>query len=155
MKPRGKSQLGLFGRTIRSAVDKALALRSQLRSIPIRDIGDVEAMAALDAQSRSELALPELIADALVGIVLADDRAVRITALATMADEAAGGDADARARLLRQARADLANDAPDGMARHPFHWPLAFPEVFCEAIVGSTPSSAIRHSWEVDWSGDD
>jgi hypothetical protein len=62
-----------------------------------------------------------------------------------MADEAAGGDADARARLLRQARADLANDAPDGMARHPFHWPLEFPEVFLrgncgfDAFVGNPP----------------
>lgn len=145
MKPKGKAQLRLFGRTIRSAVDKALALRSQLRSIPIRDIGDVEAMAALDAQSRTELALPELIADALVGIVLANDRAVRITALATIADEAAGGDADVQTRLLRQATADLVIDTPDGGARHPFHWPIEFPEVFVredrgfDAIVGNPP----------------
>lgn len=145
MKPKGKAQLRLFGRTIRSAVDKALALRSQLRSIPIRDIGDVEAMAALDAQSRHELALPELIADALVGIVLADDRAVRITALATMADEAAGGDANAQARLLRQAMADLASDTSDGAPRRPLHWPLEYPEVFLrnnggfDAFVGNPP----------------
>ncbi|MFT5429348.1 Eco57I restriction-modification methylase domain-containing protein [uncultured Bradyrhizobium sp.] len=145
MKPTGKAQLRLFGRTIRSAVDKALALRSQLRSIPIRDIGDVEAMAALDAQSRNELALPELIADALVGIVLADDRAVRITALATVADEASGGDADARTRLLRQSWADLASDTSDGVTRRPLHWPLEFPEVFLrdnggfDAFVGNPP----------------
>lgn len=145
MKPKGKAQLRLFGRTIRSAVDKALTLRSQLRSIPIRDIGDVEAMAALDAQSRSELALPELIADALIGIVLTDDRSVRITTLATMADEAAGGDANARIRLLRQATADLANDAPCRVARRPLHWPLEFPEVFLgdesgfDAIIGNPP----------------
>jgi hypothetical protein len=145
MKPKGKAQLRLFGRTIRSAIDKALALRSQLRSIPIRDIGDVEAMAALDAQSRSELALPELIADALIGIVLTDDRSVRITTLATMADEAAGGDANARIRLLRQATADLANDAPGRVARRPLHWPLEFPEVFLgdesgfDAIIGNPP----------------
>lgn len=145
MKPKGKAQLRLFGRTIRSAVDKALALRTQLRLIPIRDIGDVEAMAALDARSRNELALPELIADALVGIALADNRAVRVTALATMADEAAGSDVNARTRLLRQAKVDLALDAPDGMSRHPFHWPLEFPEVFLrenggfDAFVGNPP----------------
>lgn len=145
MKPKGKGQLRLFGRTIRSAVDKALALRSQLRSIPIRDIGDVEAMAALDAQSRGELALPELIADALVGIVLADERAVRITALASMADGAAGGDQSAETHLRLQAKADLVNDTPEGTARHPFHWPLEFPEVFAredsgfDAIVGNPP----------------
>lgn len=149
LKPKGKAQLRLFGRTIRSAVDKALALRSQLRSIPIRDIGDVEAMAALDAQSRSELALPELIADALVGIVLAEDRAgereTRITTLATAADEAARGDVNTRDRLLGQALSDLALDAPDGVSRHPFHWPLAFPEVFARdnggfnALIGNPP----------------
>lgn len=145
IKPKGKAQLRLFGRTIRSAVDKALALRSQLRTIPIRDIGDVEAMAALDAQSRSELALPELIADALVGIVLAGERAVSITGLATMADEAAGGDIDVRTRLLQQTTANLLHDAPDGLVRRPFHWPLEFPEVFSrnasgfDAIVGNPP----------------
>ena len=134
MKPKGKAQLRLFGRTIRSAVDKALALRSQLRSIPIREIGDVEAMAALDAQSRAELALPDLIADALVGTVLsaesAGERAVQITALATVADEAAGGDANAQAHLLRRVKADLSSDTPDGALRQPFHWPLEFPEAF-------------------------
>lgn len=145
MKPKGKAQLRLFGRTIRSAVDKALALRTQLRSITIRDIGDVEAMAALDAQSRSELALPELIADALVGIMLTDDCAVRITTLATMADEAAGGDADARGYLLRQAKADFMNEASDDVPRQPFHWPLEFPEVFeyekqgFDAFFGNPP----------------
>lgn len=149
MNPKGTAQLRLFGRTIRSAVDKALALRSQLRSIPIRDIGDVEAMAALDAQSRSELALPELIADALIGIFLAEDhageRAARITALAAVADEAAGGDADAQNRLLRKALSDLALDAPDGASRHPLHWPLEFPEVFAranggfDAFIGNPP----------------
>jgi hypothetical protein len=145
MSPKGKAQLRLFGGAIRSAVDKALALRSQLRSIPIRDISDVDAMAALDAQSRSELALPELIADGLVGIVLADDRAVRITALATMADEAAGGDADAQTRLLRQGNVDLASDTSDGVPRRPLHWPLEFPEVFArevcgfDAIIGNPP----------------
>ncbi len=145
IKPKGKAQLRLFGRKIRSAVDKALALRSQLRAIPIRDISDVEAMAALDAQSRSELALPELIADALIGIVLTDDRSVRITTLATTADEAAGGDANARIRLLRQATADLANDEPNRDARRPLHWPLEFPEVFIsneggfDAIIGNPP----------------
>ncbi|QQM29622.1 hypothetical protein JET14_15095 [Martelella lutilitoris] len=145
MKPKGNAQLRLFGRTIRSAVDKALALRSQLRSIPIRDIGDVEAMAALDAQSRNELALPELIADALVGIVLAGERAVNITALATIADEAAGGDANAQARLLRQAMADFAGDTSDGAPRRPLHWPLEYPEVFLrnnggfDAFVGNPP----------------
>lgn len=154
MKPKGKAQLRLFGRTIRSVVDKVLAFRSQLRSIPIRDIGDVEAVAALDAQSRNELDLPELIANALVGVFLSENRAgervVRTTALATIADDVASGDINARPRLLKQAKADLAHDAPDGMARRCFHWPLEYPEVFLrdnggfDAFVGNPPFSGGR-----------
>ncbi|MCK8786585.1 hypothetical protein M0638_19605 [Roseomonas sp. NAR14] len=149
LNPTGNAQLRLFGRTIRSAVDKALELRSQLRSIPIRDMGDVEAMAALDAKSRNELALPELIADALVGIALTEDRAsertARINTLAAIADGAARGNADARGRLVRDAASDLTSDAPDGAARRPLHWPLEFPEVFLrnnggfDAFVGNPP----------------
>ena len=73
MNPKDDAQLRLFGRTIRSAVEKALELRARLRETPIRDIRDVEAMAALDTQSRGELALPTSIADAFVGIVLAEE----------------------------------------------------------------------------------
>jgi hypothetical protein len=149
MNPKGKAQLRLFGRTIQSAVDKALELRARLRAIPIRDIHDVEAMAALDAQSRGELALPALIADAFVGIVLAEERAgertARIETLAAFADAAASGDTPVKDRLLRDASVDLAKDAPDGAARRPYHWPLEFPEVFLranggfDAIVGNPP----------------
>jgi hypothetical protein len=149
MNPKGKAQLRLFGRTIQSAVDKALELRARLRAIPIRDIHDVEAMAALDAQSRGELALPRRIADAFVGIVLAEERAgdrtARIETLAAFADAAASGDTPVKDRLLRDASVDLAKDAPDGAARRPYHWPLEFPEVFLrenggfDAFVGNPP----------------
>ena len=145
MRPAGNAQLRLFGQTIQFAVDQALELRSRLRSIPIRDIGDVEAMAVLDAQSRNELALTELIADALVGVVLTGERAVSITALATIADEAAGGGTDAQNRLRDQAMTDLMNATSDGSPLRPFHWPLEFPEVFVrniggfDAILGNPP----------------
>lgn len=149
MNPKGKAQLRLFGRTIRSAVDKALELRLRLREIPIRDIHDVEAMAALDARSRGELELPTRIADAFVGIVLAEERAgertARIETLAALSDAAASGDTPAKDKLLRDAKSDLARDTPNGAARRPFHWPLDFPEVFIradsgfDAIVGNPP----------------
>jgi hypothetical protein len=149
MSPKGKTQLRLFGRTIRSAVDKALELRARLREILIRDIRDVEAMVALDEQSRGELALPTLIADAFVGIILAEERlgerTARIETLAAFADAAANGDTSAKGRLLHDAINDLAKDAPDGAVRRPFHWPLQFPEVFLRenggfnAFVGNPP----------------
>ena len=149
MNPKGKAQMRLFGRTIRSAVDKALELRARLREIPIRDMKDVEAMAALDSQSRGELALPTLIADAFVGIVFAEEhageRTARVETLAAFADAAANGDTPAKGRLLDDALNDLAKDAPDGAARRPFHWPLEFPEVLVrnnggfDAAVGNPP----------------
>ena len=149
MNPKGKPQLRLFGRTIQSAVDKAIDIRARLREISIRDIRDVEAMAALDAQSRSELALPTLIADAFVGIILAEhragDRTARIETLAALADAATRGDTQAEETLLRAASTDLAKDSPDALSRKPFHWPLSFPEVFTErvggfdAVVGNPP----------------
>lgn len=149
MNPKGSKQRRLFGNSIRSSVDQAIALRARLREIPIRDIHDVEAMAALDKESRAALKLPERIADALVGVVFAEDkvgtRRTRLENLAALADKAAGGDQEALENLQREARRDLTKDSPNGLPRHPFHWPLEFPEVFerenpgFNAIVGNPP----------------
>jgi hypothetical protein len=149
MNPKGKAQLRLFGRTIRSAVDKALELRARLREIPIRDIHDVESMAALDEQSRGELALPTLIADAFIGIILAETRAgersVRIEAMAAASDATTSGNVSEHRIIQLDASSDLAKDSPGGMAPKPFHWPLEFPEVFSaekagfSAIMGNPP----------------
>lgn len=149
MAPKGSKQLRLFGRSIEAAVEKAIELRTRLRSIPIRDIGDVDAMAALDAESRRALLLPQAVADAFVGIILAEaratERADRLQALEALADAAANGTDAAVDRLRRDAMTDLCIDAPDGLARDPFHWPLEFPEVFgserggFDAFVGNPP----------------
>jgi hypothetical protein len=154
MTPKGSKQLRLFGRSIRDAVQKAIELRMRLRSIPIRDIGDVEAMAALDAESCKELLLPHVVADAFIGIIIAEPRATeradRLQALEALADAAANGSAPAVDRLHRDAHADLRIDAPDGLSRTPFHWPLEFPEVFAKesdgfhAIIGNPPFSGGR-----------
>lgn len=149
MAPKGSKQLRLFGRSIQAAVEKAIELRTRLRSIPIRDIGDVDAMAALDAESRQALLLPQAVADAFVGIILAEaratERADRLQALEALADAAANGTEAAVDRLRRDAMTDLRIDAPDGLARDPFHWPLQFPEVFgdqrngFDAFIGNPP----------------
>ena len=149
MAPKGSKQLRLFGRSIQAAVEKAIELRTRLRSIPIRDIGDVDAMAALDAESRRALLLPQAVADAFIGIILAEarttERADRLQALEALADAAANGSEAAMDRLRLEATTDLRVDAPDGLARDPFHWPLEFPEVFSvrklgfSAIIGNPP----------------
>lgn len=149
MAPKGSKQLRLFGRSIQTAVEKAVELRMRLRSIPIRDIGDVDAMAALDSDTRRVLLLPQAVADTFLGIILSESRATesvhRLQALEAMADAAANGTDAAMDRLRRDAMADLRIDAPDSQARDPFHWPLEFPEVFqnanpgFDAIIGNPP----------------
>ena len=152
MKPSRSGQLRLFGRSIRKAVEEAIELRYRLRKHPIRDIEDVKAMTRLDLASRRVLELPKLIADAFVGCVLAEkrvaDRNAGIETIAALADAAAGSarsDFKATEAILSIALRDLAKDEPRGHPRHPFHWPLEFPEVFgreCsgfDAFVGNPP----------------
>jgi hypothetical protein len=149
MNPKGKAQLRLFGRTIRSAVDKALELRAQLRSIPIRDIRDVETMAALDAQSRSELSTPETIANAFIGQIYSASRQTAVSSALTMlaetADRALSGDKDALQTILNDSNKYLAINVPASQSKNPLHWPLNFPEVFVrenpgfDALIGNPP----------------
>lgn len=149
MAPKGSKQLRLFGRSIHTTVEKAIALRMQLRSIPIRDIRDVDAMAALDADSRKALLLPQAVADAFVGIILAEQRATdsghRLQALEVLADAATNGTDAAMDRLRRDTLVDLRIESSDGLTHDPFHWPLEFPEVFqkvnsgFDAIIGNPP----------------
>ena len=156
MNPKGKAQLRLFGRTIRSAVDKALELRARLREIPIRDIHDVEAMAALDTQSRQEIELPTLIADALVGLHLGEDNSqtidLKIRMLAAQAESAVDGSAEAKATINAQSQHMLKEQGDQEIRHPPFHWPLEFPEVFVEGsrgfdcIIGNPPWGAVI--WE-------
>ena len=149
MKPAAGDQLRLFGRAVRKAVDNALTLRMQLRAIPIHDIHDVEAMAALDAKSTAELATSELIADAFIGVVVAaegsQDLEKRLAVLSITAGRATDGAVDANGALETQAQADLTSDFVGEQRGRPFHWPLEFPEVFVrpnggfDAFVGNPP----------------
>lgn len=151
MTPTGKGQQRLFGQNIERAVREAIELRQKLRAMPIRDIHDVEAMARLDADARRKLEVPERIADALIGEVLASggnanalDNATAF--LAIQAGQSVDGDTDAIALIVQRAVTALATDTPaDKRGRKPFNWPLEFPEVFLsenegfDAIVGNPP----------------
>ena len=79
MRPEGMSAGGgtgkqLFAQGIEDAVKEALALREEIRNRPVRDIRDVEVMAHLNEQANTSLAMPELIADALIGEALVSYR---------------------------------------------------------------------------------
>jgi hypothetical protein len=151
MNPSGQGQMRLFGQTIERAVREAVELRQRLRETPIRDIRDVEVMAHLDADARQRLEVPELIADAFIGEVLASGGNVSavegvVSMLTIQADRAAGGDRNALDTIARRARETLSVGLPAGKpVRRPFHWPLEFPEVFArassgfDALVGNPP----------------
>lgn len=142
MTPTGKGQQRLFGQNIERAVHEAIELRQRLRQMPIRDIRDVEAMARLDADARQKLEVPEHIADALVGEVVASGGNVTalgmaLASLAIKAGQVIDGDLDVLASLRRRSIATLSTELPtEKPVRKPFHWPLEFPEVFQRDFQG-------------------
>lgn len=149
--PTGKGQQRLFGQNIQRAVREAIELRQRLREIPIRDIRDVEAMARLDANARQKLEIPARIADALTACFFSAQGSrttadALISDLAIVAGRAVESDLAAGDALADQADTAFCIDLPSGKrSRHPFHWPLEFPEVFAESnpgfdgIVGNPP----------------
>jgi len=146
--PKATRQGRLFGKAIEKAVVEAVELRRKLREIPIRDIRDVEAMAALDTDARKKLKAAELLADAFIGVIFAADGGdveTRIVALAADAERVVKGEERAMDTLARCATKDFAKDSPSSGTRRPFHWPLEFPDVFrgtspgFDAIVGNPP----------------
>lgn len=147
MTPGKGSTKKLFASKIDQAVEKAIALRSDLRTRPIHDISDVEEMAGLDRQARQILELPELIADAFIGGALAvSGKDAGTTALSIEAGAAIEGNEGTVKAIKRRALEKLSIDLPAGRpVRRPFHWPLEFPEVFnrpsggFDAIVGNPP----------------
>ena len=144
---RAGSGRKLFAQAIDQAADVAVELRKRLRQRVILDIHDVEAMAELDKEARRKLELPELIADALVGEVLAaGGKEVDTAALSIEVGQAIEGNNEAIDALRRKARTRLSTDLPSGKAlRHPMHWPLEFPEVFVrdnagfDSMIGNPP----------------
>lgn len=151
MNPTGQGQLRLFGQNIERAVREAIELRQRLREMPIRDIRDVEMMAHLDADARRRLEVPECIADAFIGEVLASGGngaglESTLTSLTVQVGQAIDGDRDVLVSMGRRTVVALSTDLPrDKPARRPFHWPLEFPEVFAherggfDGMVGNPP----------------
>jgi hypothetical protein len=149
--PNSQGQLHLFGQDVERTVNEAIELRSRLREIPIRDIRDVEAMTQLDCAARQRLEVPECVADALIGEVLASGgnaTAIEsaVTMLAIQADQAIADNRDALLTIIKRTLVTLSADLPPGKSfRNPFHWPLEFPEVFArdspgfDALIGNPP----------------
>jgi hypothetical protein len=151
MTPGGKGQQRLFGKNIEKAVYEAIELRQRLREMPIRDIRDVEAMVRLDADARHRLEVPERVADALVGEVLATGESAAslergLASLTIQAGQAFNNETSALGVIEARSKHNLSVDLPTTKStRIPFHWPLEFPEVFVrqrpgfDAFVGNPP----------------
>lgn len=149
LEPKDSGQSRLYDQRIREAVQEAIELRLKLRSVTARHIEDVNEMANFNRKSLKALELPELVADAFIGIILAEQHKAkqvdRLQELENYADQAMSGDAAAKDKMRIESLADLRMDAPDETSRRPFHWPLAFPEVFIsercgfDAFIGNPP----------------
>lgn len=148
--PGGKGQQWLFGQNMLQAVHEAMELRQRLRDMPIRDIFDVQAMEQLNTDARDQLKLPELIANAFICEVFANNSndvfKSNIASLKVLADQAAAGDQGAIHSLIKRSISEFSVDPIEGQAiSRAFHWPLEFPEVFSgdkngfDAVCGNPP----------------
>jgi hypothetical protein len=154
MKPEGIAAGGgtnkqLFAQNIEAAIKEALELRGEIRDRPVRDIRDVEVMEHLNEQAQALLAMPELIADALVGEALVaaakpENLKSALTRLSVVVGEALNNPA-IRSSLQQRTAQLLATDVDGVIPQRPFHWALSFPEVFglrstgFDAMVGNPP----------------
>ena len=147
--PAEGQQIETIAEFVRSAVMKAVEKRRELESFPVVDITHAQRKAALLADAEAALADLRAIADILVGCDLASrrsgaDRDALFDSARMQVAEALDARLDAGARgqritaLRRLARQLLDEGAPSGQVpRHPFHWPLEFPEVL--AASGGRP----------------
>lgn len=143
MSEGGGSAKQLFAQDIEKAVEEALVIRKQIRTMPIRDIHDVETMANMEREAEAKLVLPELVADAMIGNVLANKGKQSDSGSlgAKLGDIFLSGDLEA---FKKEVNDKLKTDLDfNRSARKPFHWCLEFPEVFDDggfnAIVGNPP----------------
>lgn len=142
---KGTSRM-LFAGEIDIATERASAFRVELRGRPIRHIRDIEIMASLNVRARRLLAVPGVIADALIGAALVGGSRRDMVALSIKAGNVIARSGQSAEDLTEWAQKSLQADLPASRhRRHPFHWPLEFPEVFrrtnsgFDALVGNPP----------------
>ena len=146
MTPGKGSSKKLFAANIDAAVERALGLRAELRSRPIRNISDVELITTFDERARRELETPHLIANAFIAEVLTCGPKPDTVSLSIEAGKAIDFPEQHAETLSRRAQRGLRTGLPpDRPTRQPFHWPLEYPEVFrrnnagFDAMVGNPP----------------
>jgi hypothetical protein len=144
---------------IQPLVDSALEWIQAMRGVEPISVSDVEEQRAMNAEAERALENVRTIADAIVGKALAatrpgstqfDERLAELSVEIRKALDSRRSEAERLAiwnTIQDEARYDLDTDRP-AMAPppRPFHWPLAFPEVFLgneqpgfDAMVGNPP----------------
>jgi hypothetical protein len=133
-----------------SALAEARSLRSQLESFTVLDIGDAREKATLHEAAERALARVNFVGDMLCGAMVgAAGQGPRLLdrLLADLGTKLAAADGEADKPAVRAEVARLL-DATNPVGRppsRPFHWPIAFPEVFersgagFDALVGNPP----------------
>ncbi len=151
-------QLSIFGKKVAGTVIEAEEIRKRLRSIPIRDMRDIDTMAHLNAEIRKKLGSMELVADAMIGEVLRANGKMRaiesaLDFLEVQVDAFLKGDVETRETIAKKACEALSIGLSEGMPpRKPFHWPLEYPEIFAsnnggfDVILCNPPFGAINYS---------
>ncbi len=137
------------GASVAALAQRAVELCHQMAAIDLRTVRDAEEKGRLHLAATITMDTLRVLADAIVGSALeaAQEGAAALEerlddleadASAVVTELAEGVSFGARAVLESRAR-DLLARAPgtDGLARHPLHWPLAFPEVFMGRITGA------------------
>jgi hypothetical protein len=142
----GQGERLLFSEQIEKMVKDATETRKKIRKIVIRDIQDVEMMNSLNESVLHSMEPSLLIADALVGAVLAGVTSWDVIqrTIGTQANALLGGDNNVFQELTIEAERNLRYDSPQNRKRIAFHWLLEFPEVFFQregfdAIIGNPP----------------
>ena len=139
-------------------VKEALELRQRLESSPVVEVRDVEEKTRLLAAADRLMELVTLAGDLVIGAALstasgtANDYTARLSVAAADYRRALDDDDDdeaaQRVARLRGLAATWLNEGRPKSAptRRPFHWPVAFPEVFSDgeasgfdAIIGNPP----------------
>jgi len=140
-----------FAEPWRLRLAQAADLRRRIIDAPSGTIRDIEHKARLNAQAETLSNDLRAVADAITAAGLASAAKLRgkkldqafldLLVLVTIAVE------DGPAKLAPYVKKNLQDPRPEGtVEREPFHWPLAFPEVFADtttpgfdAIIGNPP----------------
>ena len=159
--PADLKQMLIWQKTSKVLFDQALQYRQQLEASPVMTVDDIQKKEDLLQQSEEAMSIVRLLCDLLTGAAIAtasgkrpkegdafdQKRAVlwKVIVESYGHDENVGSLRDALMSMSTAAD-DLLNECKPSASstRHPFHWPVEFPEVLAErkgfdALVGNPP----------------